>query len=242
MDKTDKVYGAFLYLAPLLFWPAIIMLCSYLCESCCIHVVLRQERPKALTAAEKRGKGYRRQAPEEVKAVAAEDIAPGGTASGEDLSALLSRPLATALDGGEAAVAGGGLMEFQASPRFTGARPGFIFRLGPQGQGYYRDHGTKAAVARVAAEAAAKKAQQSLAPGGGGDAPGAAANAGAGWLPMRTVAQLRRDSGVGAPRNNDSLYRPVERAPRKFNPLKIPLALQVWPNGHDALYISWELH
>lgn len=44
---------------------------------------------------------------------------------------------------------------------------------------------------------------------------------------MRTVAELRRALGVGAPRNSDSLYRPIERAPRKFNPLKIPRALQV---------------
>ena len=122
-------------------------------------------------------------------------------------------------------------MEFQASPRFTGARPGFIFKLGNQGQGYYRDHGPKAAVARAAAdvEAAAKKARDEAgggsrsAGGGSGVLPAAAA----GWLPMRTVAQLRRDSGTGAPRNNDSLYRPIDRAPRKFNPLKIPLALQV---------------
>lgn len=43
---------------------------------------------------------------------------------------------------------------------------------------------------------------------------------------MKTVAQLRREAGVGAPRNADSLYRTIERAPRKFNPLKIPRALQ----------------
>lgn len=48
-----------------------------------------------------------------------------------------------------------------------------------------------------------------------------------GWIGMRTVAQLRRELGVGAPRNTDSLYRPIERAPRKFNPLKIPKSLQV---------------
>jgi ribosome biogenesis protein BMS1 len=52
------------------------------------------------------------------------------------------------------------------------------------------------------------------------------AQAGGGWLGMRTVAQLRRAAGVGAPRQPDSLYRPVERRPRRFNPLKIPSALQ----------------
>ncbi|KAK9820869.1 hypothetical protein WJX81_007795 [Elliptochloris bilobata] len=51
------------------------------------------------------------------------------------------------------------------------------------------------------------------------DAPG-------GWVGMRTVAQLRRAAGEGAPRQADSLYRPVERRPRRFNPLKIPTALQ----------------
>ena len=54
----------------------------------------------------------------------------------------------------------------------------------------------------------------------GGDAKG-------GWTGMRTVAQLRRELGVGAPRDSDSLYKPIERGPRKFNPLKIPKSLQV---------------
>lgn len=48
-----------------------------------------------------------------------------------------------------------------------------------------------------------------------------------GWTGMRTVAQLRRELGVGAPRDSDSLYKPIERGPRKFNPLKIPKSLQV---------------
>lgn len=49
---------------------------------------------------------------------------------------------------------------------------------------------------------------------------------GDGWKGMRTVAQLRRELGVGAPRDTNSLYKPIERAPRKFNPLKIPRSLQ----------------
>lgn len=53
------------------------------------------------------------------------------------------------------------------------------------------------------------------------------AKASEGWDGMKTVAQLRREQGVGAPRNPDSLYRPIERAPRKFNPMKIPKSLQV---------------
>ncbi len=48
---------------------------------------------------------------------------------------------------------------------------------------------------------------------------------------MKTVADLRREAGVGAPRVSDSLYRNIERAPRKFNPLKIPKTLQVRGRG-----------
>ena len=47
-----------------------------------------------------------------------------------------------------------------------------------------------------------------------------------GWTGMRTVALLRRELGIGAPRDADSLYKAIERAPRKFNPFKIPKALQ----------------
>lgn len=45
---------------------------------------------------------------------------------------------------------------------------------------------------------------------------------------MRTVAELRRALGQGAPREPDSLYRPdaAERGPRRFNPLKVPKRLQ----------------
>jgi transposase InsO family protein len=50
---------------------------------------------------------------------------------------------------------------------------------------------------------------------------------GDGWVGMKRVALLWRVAGVGAPRNADSLYRNIERVPRRFNPLKIPRALQV---------------
>ena len=44
---------------------------------------------------------------------------------------------------------------------------------------------------------------------------------------MRTVAELRRAAQLSAPRDPDSLYRPVERAAvRRFNPLRVPRALQ----------------
>lgn len=29
--------------------------------------------------------------------------------------------------------------DFQPSQRFTGSRPGYVFKLGPKGQGYYKD-------------------------------------------------------------------------------------------------------
>ena len=45
---------------------------------------------------------------------------------------------------------------------------------------------------------------------------------------MRTVSQIRRDEQVGIPVNKNSLYKPIERLPRKFNPLKIPKSLQVF--------------
>ena len=52
------------------------------------------------------------------------------------------------------------------------------------------------------------------------------AGAGEGWGGMRTVAQLRRAERLPIPVNPDSLYRAVERQPRKFNSLHVPRALQ----------------
>lgn len=52
---------------------------------------------------------------------------------------------------------------------------------------------------------------------------------------MKTVAQLRRELGIGAPRNTDSLYHQIERTPRKFNPLKIPKSLQVLSLSHRPI-------
>lgn len=62
---------------------------------------------------------------------------------------------------------------------------------------------------------------------------------------MRTVADLRRALGVGAPRDRDSLYVPIERAPKQFNPLRIPKKLQVRSSrsmfqlGQLRFYLSW---
>eukprot|EP01134_Creolimax_fragrantissima_P000003 CFRG0003T1 len=43
---------------------------------------------------------------------------------------------------------------------------------------------------------------------------------------MRTVGQMRRDAAIPVPVNKDSEYKKIERQTRKFNPLKIPKALQ----------------
>ncbi|XP_010242134.1 PREDICTED: ribosome biogenesis protein BMS1 homolog [Nelumbo nucifera] len=46
------------------------------------------------------------------------------------------------------------------------------------------------------------------------------------WQGMKTVAELRREHNLPIPVNKDSLYKPIERKPRKFNPLVIPKSLR----------------
>ncbi|KAG2727696.1 hypothetical protein I3760_01G170000 [Carya illinoinensis] len=46
------------------------------------------------------------------------------------------------------------------------------------------------------------------------------------WQGMKTVAELRREYNLPTPLNKDSLYKPIERKPKKFNPLVIPKNLQ----------------
>eukprot|EP01050_Picozoa_sp_SAG11_P004704 SAG11_NODE_307_length_10982_cov_22.068823_6_plen_175_part_00 len=75
------------------------------------------------------------------------------------------------------------------------------------------------------------------------------------WTGMKTVRELRREKEIGAmylahlrplsvrltcddgcsalpavPHNPDSTYKPIERKPKVFNPLKIPKSLQVSSN------------
>lgn len=119
--------------------------------------------------------------------------------------------------GGEVAARDHG--RFEACMAFKGARPGMVFKLGSRGMGYYQDGDDEAAAA--GAEAPAEGAE-----GAGAGAGHGAAEPGS-WVGMRTVADLRREQGVGAPRESDSLYRAIERKPRVFNPLKIPKNLQV---------------
>lgn len=46
------------------------------------------------------------------------------------------------------------------------------------------------------------------------------------WTGMRTVGQIRHEMGKKPPVKPHSLYRPVEREARHFNPLRVPTALQ----------------
>ena len=43
---------------------------------------------------------------------------------------------------------------------------------------------------------------------------------------MKTVGELRRKRNELPPVDKDSLYKPIERAPRLFKTLKVPRALQ----------------
>lgn len=46
------------------------------------------------------------------------------------------------------------------------------------------------------------------------------------WVEMRTVGKIRHEIGSRAPMNKDSLYKPITREKKKFNPLRIPKSLQ----------------
>ncbi len=56
--------------------------------------------------------------------------------------------------------------------------------------------------------------------------PSTAGGLRAGFLRMRTGAEVRAAEGVAVAQQSDSLYQPVERTTRRFNPLSIPAALQ----------------
>uniref|UniRef100_A0A2P2M515 Uncharacterized protein MANES_09G003400 n=1 Tax=Rhizophora mucronata TaxID=61149 RepID=A0A2P2M515_RHIMU len=46
------------------------------------------------------------------------------------------------------------------------------------------------------------------------------------WQGMKSMAELRKECNLPVPVNKDSLYKPIERKPRKFNPLVISRSLQ----------------
>ena len=46
------------------------------------------------------------------------------------------------------------------------------------------------------------------------------------WTGMRTVGQIRHETGSKPPVKKDSLYHPIQREQRRFNPVRVPSALQ----------------
>jgi ribosome biogenesis protein BMS1 len=51
-------------------------------------------------------------------------------------------------------------------------------------------------------------------------------SSGSRWAGMRLTGQVRREQGLSAPHQQDSVYKPIERPARRFNPLKLPRKLQ----------------
>ncbi|EFN57678.1 hypothetical protein CHLNCDRAFT_142849 [Chlorella variabilis] len=162
----------------------------------------------------------------------AEAAAAGGEqAGGGDDAAAAEAGVGPGSAAGQAAAAAAAAEgRFVPAGRWQGRRAGFAFKLGPLGLGYYPDHGLSGAAAAGAAAAApaggSADAEAAAAAAANGSAGPGGDGGGGGWVPMKNVADLRRALGIGAPRNSDSLYRPIERAPRKFNPLNIPKSLQ----------------
>lgn len=46
------------------------------------------------------------------------------------------------------------------------------------------------------------------------------------WSGMRLTGQVRREEGLKTPIDVNSTYKPIERIPRRFNPLRVPKKLQ----------------
>lgn len=105
---------------------------------------------------------------------------------------------------------------YASASHFMGAKPNSKFCLGPCGLGYYTDWGANAGYGDLEKEASKKQVMYYA------DQPGGSS----GWVGARTVAQIRRGKGVGAPRDKDSLYQQVERVERIFPALKVPKTLQ----------------
>lgn len=115
-------------------------------------------------------------------------------------------------------------IDFHPAFKFMGARKGFVFKAGSQGLGYYEDIGMLNK--RLLKKKHAKEMIDPSSSERDADKGPSSFSEKAGWLGVRTTAELRREAGIGAPRESDSLYRPINRGPRKFNPLKVPTSLQ----------------
>ena len=106
---------------------------------------------------------------------------------------------------------------YEPCHKFLGSKKGYIFTMGSKGLGYYEDIGP------MHRRACANGHSDPTALAG---APNSNVGGTNGWIPMKTVADIRREKNIGAPRLNDSLYRDIERKPKVFNPLKVPKSLQ----------------
>ena len=110
-----------------------------------------------------------------------------------------------------------GDVAYEPAHKFLGPKKGYVFTMGSQGLGYYEDVGPTRR-AQGAADGAGRAPSSSQAHN--------ASETPSGWVPMKTVADIRREKNIGAPRLNDSLYRDIERKPKTFNPLRVPKSLQ----------------
>lgn len=108
--------------------------------------------------------------------------------------------------------------EFDPAHKFLGRRKGFIFTSGPKGLGYYAD--VQPSSMGTSHDDTSRKKDVNPEP------IATTETREQGWVPMRAVADIRRERGTGAPRLSDSLYKPIERKPRVFNPLRVPTSLQ----------------
>jgi ribosome biogenesis protein BMS1 len=162
--------------------------------------------PTNAAAVSRKGHSRQQQQQEEEQVAAAAAI---------DSSKAAAAAAAAAVDG----------VDFAPAAAFAGSRLGFVFKKGPQGLGYYKDLNPKGLNPHPAAALNPNHINPAGELNPAADASGGGLNPG-GWVGMRTVAELRREAGVGAPREADSLYKKIERAPRVFNPLKVPMKLQ----------------
>jgi hypothetical protein len=126
---------------------------------------------------------------------------------------------------------------FAPAAQFSGPRQGFVFKSGPQGLGYYADAQTGPTITAAVHSPAAAPARDPATTANGADS---------GWVSMKTVAQLRRERGEGAPRHSDSLYRPIVRPVKKFHALKVRCFSIAFlpphhPSSHLVCNVQWSL-
>lgn len=122
--------------------------------------------------------------------------------------------------------------EFEASNCFNGPRPGCVFKTGDSGLGYYRYGqvnlplflGNIMESCLVLTQKLIIASRDMLVPVSV-ETRMEIGKQESEWRRMRTVAELRRERGIGAPKIGDSEYRPVERTVRKWLPMQIPKSL-----------------